>query len=260
MTCQDIINKLNAYSPEQYACDWDNVGLQIGDHNREVKSVFIALDPSDLAVEEAVRLKADLLLTHHPLLFQGLKRINQDDFIGRRVIKLIENQIGYYAMHTNFDVSHMGDVAANRIELKNTEVLEVTKEEQNVTMGIGRVGNFQKEMLLSECASLVKDKFSLEHVKVYGDLEKKINRAAICPGSGKSLISEVLMSKADVYITGDVDHHEGIDLVARNVCVIDGGHYGIEKLFIPHMADFFQKEMPQINVFFLNSENPFQIL
>ncbi len=129
MKCYEIIDKLESLSPTEFAEEWDNIGLLAGRRDKEVRTVYIALDATDDVIEEAVRLGADLLLTHHPLIFKKMSRVNTDDFIGRRVCELIRNDISYYAMHTNFDVMGMADAAADELSLKDRRVLDVTYED-----------------------------------------------------------------------------------------------------------------------------------
>jgi len=255
-----LIQILKQQSDESYACSWDNVGLLVGNSEKEVKKVYIALDASDEAVQEAIDEKADLLLTHHPLIFRGMKRITEQDFIGRRVIAMIRADMCYYAMHTNFDVMGMAELAASRIRLKETVPLEVTCVEDGIAQGIGRAGELERDMRLSECCTLVKSAFGLKYVKVFGDPEKTVRRAAICPGAGKSDVEQALEAGADVYITGDIDHHTGIDAAACGMAVIDAGHYGIEHIFIPYMAQYLRGQAPQLEIVTQGRAEPFQIV
>ena len=105
MKCLELIQKLETLAPADCACEWDNVGLLVGWREREIHRILIALDATDEVVEEAVRMRADLLLTHHPLIFKPLRKVNDDDFIARRVMELIQYNVNYYAMHTNFDAA-----------------------------------------------------------------------------------------------------------------------------------------------------------
>ena len=139
MRCSEIMNILEILSPVAFAEKWDNVGLLVGRRDKTVHKVMLALDATDDVVEQAVLQGADLLLTHHPLLFSPIKRITEDDFVGRRLYKLIRNDICYYAMHTNFDVMGMADAAADAMELLNPEVLDVTYEDEIANEGIGRI-------------------------------------------------------------------------------------------------------------------------
>lgn len=260
MDCKEVIRLLEQQSPKDYACDWDNVGLLVGREDKEIKKIYIALDATDEAIEEAVAAGADMLLTHHPMIFRGMKQITSRDFIGKRVIRLIQEDMVYYAMHTNFDVRGMADLAADYLHLSDTEVLDITRESEQGPEGIGRYGNLETEMTLRECCELIKRAFTLENVKVFGNLQKKVHRVAISPGSGKSVISLALRAGVDVLITGDIDHHEGIDAVAQGMAVIDAGHYGVEHIFIPYMEQYIKREAPELEVEIQPLTFPFQII
>ncbi len=264
MKCYEIIEKLESLSPPAYAEEWDNIGLLAGRREKEVRSVYIALDATDDVIEEAVQRGADLLLTHHPLIFKKMSRVNTDDFIGRRVCELIRNDISYYAMHTNFDVMGMADAAADELSLQDRQVLNVTYEE-NIEgdlfkEGCGRVGRLKKCMSVAELAGFVKEKFHVPNVRVFGDMGDIVETAAVMPGSGGSYIQDALRAGADVMITGDIGHHEGIDAVAQGMAVIDAGHYGIEKLFISYMEEFMKRELPGLQIDKAEIREPFIVV
>ena len=260
MECKKVIEILEKQSPKSYACDWDNVGLLVGREDKEIQKIYIALDATDEAIEEAIANGADMLLTHHPMIFKGMKRVTQEDFIGRRIIRLIQNAMVYYAMHTNFDVMGMADLAADYLGISDTRVLEITSVSETGEEGIGRYGSLKKEMTVRECCEEVKQAFSLENVKVFGDLERKVKTAAISPGSGRSVISNALQAGVDVLITGDIDHHEGIDAVAQKLTVIDAGHYGVEHIFIPYMEQYLKREAKELEIAVQPLTFPFQII
>ena len=260
MRCSEIITRLELLSPPSFAEEWDNVGLLVGRMDQEISSVYIALDVTDKVIEEAIHCGADMIITHHPLIFKELKSLTEEDFISRRVRKLIGEDICYYAMHTNFDVLGMADAAAEELNLANMQVLHTTFEDDISKEGFGRYGQLPRTMTLQACAEYVKKQFGLASVLVYGDLHTMVDIAAICPGSGKDFIEDAIKVGADVYITGDVSHHAGIDAVARNLMVIDAGHYGIEKIFIPYMKDFVKKQMPGVRVFTEEIKNPFVVV
>lgn len=256
MRCSDIIRKLEELSPVSYAEEWDNVGLLVGRYDKEVQKVYVALDATDEVIEQAIRYGADMLLTHHPLIFTAMKRITSDDFIGRRVARLLRHDISYYAMHTNFDVMGMADAAADEIGLRNRQVLEITFEDEIAKEGIGRLGKMPSIMSLAECAEYIKKAFDLKQVTVYGDEDATIEKAAISPGSGKIAVKPAIAAGADVLITGDVDHHMGIDCVAQGMNVIDAGHYGLEKIFLPYMQEFMKREMPSLLIQIAEDKSP----
>lgn len=260
MICGEITEELERYYPKSFAMDWDNVGLQAGRSNKEVKKIYLALDATDEVIEEAVQWGADMLITHHPLIFQAMKQVNDHDFIGRRVLKLIQNDISYYAMHTNYDVMGMADLAGEFLNMEDSEVLEVTGELDGKPQGIGRISGLKKQVTLRKCAHFVKETFDLPGIRVFGDPDMQINRIAVCPGSGKSTIGEALKKGADVLITGDIDHHAGIDAAAQHMAVIDAGHYGIEHIFVEDMRRFCEEHLEDVRVRTEEIRHPFWVI
>lgn len=245
MICRELMGKLEELAPLSLACEWDNPGLLLGRGDKEIKKIMIALDATDKVVEEAVSMGADLLLTHHPLIFKALKKVNDGDYIGRRIIKLIQADICYVAMHTNFDIAPgcMADLAAKRLGIKAEGPLEVTGEEDGIPVGVGKVGTLERAMTVRELAGMVKERFGLPFVTVYGmeQVTELVTRVAVSPGAGGSMISHGIASGAQVLVTGDIGHHGGIDAVACKMAIIDGGHYGLEHIFMPFMKEYLQQ-------------------
>lgn len=260
MNVNDLMTYLEQAAPLNYALEWDNCGLLLGNSEKEVKTIYIALDATDDVIEEAVRLGADFLLTHHPLLFHGVKSIREDDFIGRRIIKLLQNDIAYGAMHTNFDVCVMAKLAADYLGMKHDTVLEVTGTRDDEECGIGRIGQLAEPVTLQECAAIVKKCFAIPSVRLYGNPDCIVDRVAIVPGSGKSEIPDAVREGANVLITGDVGHHDGIDALAQGLCVIDAGHQGLEHIFEIYMKKYIQKMDNSMQIFIRETESPFSVL
>lgn len=262
MKCKEIMDVLECLAPKIYAESWDNVGLLIGDKEKEVKKIMIAVDASDSVVEEAVAKGADMLISHHPMIFSGLKSIRKDDFIGRRVIKLIKQDIAYYAFHTNFDIAGgMAETAANKLGLINIKVLEKTTEIQGEEAGIGKIGCLKDKMSVKDLSAYVKESFDLDSISVYGDLNLKVSKVAISPGSGKREIDFAVEKGADVLITGDIGHHEGMDANAKGLVILDAGHYGIEKIFSEFIRDYLKDNLSEeIEIVVAREKSPFLIL
>lgn len=258
MLCREIMNRIEQAYPKQAALDWDNVGLLVGRVDKEVKKVYIALDATEESIEAAISSGADLLLTHHPMIFSPLKKITNEHFIGNRVVTLLQHDISYYAMHTNYDVLGMAELSGTILGLNGMDVFEMTDSERQE--GIGRVGELKEEMTLEACCELVKEKFDLPSVKIFGNPKKLVKRVAISPGSGKHMTKPAVKKGADVLITGDIDHHEGIDAVAQGLAIIDAGHYGLEHIFVEDMANFLGENMPEIMVEREGVNHPFQVI
>lgn len=259
MKCYKIMEYLEEVSPKSFAESWDNVGLLCGREEKEVSSIYIALDATKEVVEEARRLGVDMLLTHHPMIFKPLKQVSGKHFIGDKILTLAESGICYYAMHTNFDVMGMADAVAEQLGLEERKVLSVTYEDELSKEGIGRVGALPVPMTLAECAEYVKNRCHIGQVKVYGMPAETIVMAAVCPGSGKSSIEDAVRAGADVLITGDIDHHEGIDAVEQGLAIIDAGHYGLEKIFVPYMEEYCRRKLEGVKIYTAPEREPFWV-
>lgn len=240
----------------EYACDWDNVGLLAGRREKEVRKILLALDATDETVKMAADGAYDMLITHHPMLFSAVKRVTDEDMNGRRLIQLIQHDISYYAMHTNYDTRGMADLTARMLPLQECTVLEEVKDGE----GIGRVGVLPEKMTLRECAELVKRAYEISSVRIFGDPEKEVYHAALCPGAGKSTMKQALHFGCDVYITGDIDHHTGIDAVDQGLCVIDAGHYGIEHVFTEDVKAYLEKVLTGVHMDCVPVRHPFEVI
>lgn len=258
----DVINLIEEKIPLSSQCSWDNSGFLAGDRQSEVSKVMVALDATDEIIDIAVAEGVDMLVTHHPLIFSARKSITTDDFIGKRLVKLIKNGINYYATHTSYDVSVMGNLAGEKLGLCNVQVLEVTGENSDgQPEGIGVVGESAngKPLALRELCEEVKSAYNVSQVKVFAKEQENrtFTRIAICPGSGKSVIDEAIECKAEVLVTGDIDHHSGIDAVAQGLTIIDAGHYGVEQIFIEEMYNYLSSHLIGLSVIMEVQKEPF---
>lgn len=260
MKVKELTDWLDGRYPADMAEHWDNVGLLVGDDEADVHHVFLALDLTEKTLDEAISADADMIITHHPMIFEGQKKINNHSFTGRRILKLIRNGIQYYAMHTNYDVLGMAELSADYLKLTDREVLSVTEETEDGCEGFGRVGMLPEQMTLRECGDFVKKALALHDVRVYGDPDCLVQKAAVCTGSGKSMIPDALAKGAQVYVTGDIDHHTGIDAVAAGLPIIDAGHYGTEYIFMNAMRKILEEKYPSLQITCAKVKSPYMIL
>lgn len=257
MQCNEIIKILERQSPAEYAMDWDNVGLLVGRRNKNIKKIMIAVDATKEICQAAINNNVDMIITHHPMIFSKLNRVNDDSILGEKIISLIEAGVVCYAMHTNFDTKGgMAIEAARMLGLKNTEVLEETYNGE----GIGQIGILDRTITSYELCELVKQKFGLENVMVYGDSDMKVEKVAISPGSGKSVIKTAIEKHADCLITGDIGHHEGLDAVEAGLNIIDASHYGIEKIFMQFMYNYLKDFCHGVEIGIADVGVPFKVI
>lgn len=260
MKCSEILQQIEKDFPLEKAYEWDNVGLLAGRDNKEVKKIYVALDATDEVIEEAKKWGADMLVTHHPLIFSPLKKVNNQNFIANRILELIQADIPYYAMHTNYDIVRMADLASEKLGLVEAKPLEVSAWDESE--GLGKIGynSLEKSISLMEYGKFVKEAFKLSEVKVFGPMDKEIHKVAVLPGSGKSGIESAIRQGADVFITGDIGHHEGIDASSRGLAIIDAGHYGVEHIFIKDMCEYLKEKFVELEIKGVEINHPSYII
>lgn len=237
---KDIIEKLRRLAPENLAQPWDNVGLQIGSMNNAVKKILLALDVTQGVIDEAIQNKADMIVTHHPLIFTPLKKITKDDPKEESIYKLIQNNINVYVMHTNLDSTSGGtnDVLGAKIGIFNSSplVMHGNELESGQEVGLGRIGNIETTTI-KELSYKLKEALEIHAIRVVGDLNKKVSKIAICTGSGMSFLQNAI-GKADVYITGDIKFHEAQEAILHGIGLIDVGHYASENIVMPSIKSY----------------------
>ena len=244
----EILEYLNELAPLEYAEEWDNVGLLVGNRNAEVNKIYVCLDADSASIDEAIELGCDLVVTHHPLIFGSIKQVTTDDFVQRRIYKLIKNGVSYIAMHTNFDVAKMSELINERLELTDIEVLDVTEQTADgVRVGIGYIGSMPEALQLGVFNEYVKYKLGISVSGYYGDIDRPVKRIAVCPGSGKSEITNCI-GRADVLVTGDIDHHSGVDALEQGLCVINAGHFEVERVFVEYIAKSLKAKYPELDI------------
>jgi dinuclear metal center YbgI/SA1388 family protein len=238
MTSGEIFDELQKIMPLELAMEWDNPGFLEGRRDKEVKKIMVTLDLTEMAADRAVEEEYDLIVSHHPKIWNKLSHVTWDNNIERIFMKLIRADISYIAMHTNYDVADgcMADVSAKLLKLAGTEPLEVTGVQNGHEVGIGKIGMLPEAMTAREIAVYVKKCLDLDHVLMYGeDVFEKTQRIAVSPGSGRGMYHFAMDKGVKVLVTGDITHSEAVDIVESGICVIDAGHHGTEKCFVDDM-------------------------
>lgn len=251
MKAIDIINEIEKICPENLAYPWDNVGLLCGDKNKEVKAVLVTLDTNADVVKEAVKAGADMIVSHHPILLGGIKRIDYSTPVGEMLRLLIENNIVLFAAHTNMDTAKGGinDALAKLFELKDIKILD--RHTDNTEAGLGRYGKLNKKMTLSELAEITKINLKTPCVRVSGNLSAEISALAIASGSCSEIIPLAKSLGCDAIITGDMKYHNTIDNVESGICIIDAGHYPTETI----VMDIFEDILKNTGLKIIKSKN-----
>lgn len=260
MKCKEIIGRIEAAYPKTAALERDNVGLLCGRSEKDVQIVFVALDATEEIIMQAMVAGAGMLITHHPMFRSGVERITDLDYTGRRLIQLIQHDICYYVVHTNYDVLALSEMVGNKLGLQNQFVLWETLEQDGEVLGVGRIGELSNPCRVVTCCDLVKERFGIEHVRVFGNVDKVVSKIAISPGSGKSAIPYALAKGAELLITGDIGHHDGLEAVDQGLAIMDAGHYGTEFMFVEEMQSFLLKVDSTLKVVVEKKHHPFRTI
>ena len=241
-TVKDIAAIVNGFAPESIAADFDNTGFQIGNINKLVTGIVISLDCTSAVVDFAANNKCNLIITHHPLIFSPLKAVRSNDAVGSVIIKLIENNISLYSMHTNFDRANGGtdDILAQAIGLKDVKRLENSIiDGKNV--GFGRIGRLDA-IRADELRKRLKNAVGGDVIMTADD-NKIINIAASAAGAGGSLSALALSSGADIFITGEMNYHTALDAKRMGMDVMLCSHQRSEQISLNILKNTLQKAL-----------------
>lgn len=230
--------------PPSTAEDWDAVGLVCGDPQAPVRRILWAVDPVEAVVDEAIDVGADLVITHHPLFLSGVHAVAATTAKGRIVHRLISAGIALYCAHTNADVADPGvsDALAATIGLTRTQPVIP----EGIATGLGRIGELEEATTLSDLAARVADALPpTQHgVRVAGDLDRRVQRVAVCGGSGDSLLGIATDMGADVLVTADLKHHRALEHLEEGGCaIIDVAHWASEWPWLEQAAQLLDSDL-----------------
>ena len=245
-TVEQIMRLLDAIAPFDLAEEWDNVGLLAGNPEAPVDTVLCALDLNGRVLDEAVERGAQLIVTHHPILFRGRKNLAETDAEGRLLCGLIRSGVALIAMHTNFDNACPGvnDALAERLGLENVRVLEHGMRMGEPTRATLAAFADHAERALGG------------PVRVYGDGGKALRTVAVLGGAGEDYIAEAIEAGADAFLTGEAAYHKALDAVDNGLCVLEAGHAATEHPAIFVLASGLQiaADAVKYSIRVLNSE------
>ncbi len=240
MTVGEITQVLEAFAPLDIQESWDNSGLLIGSPEDEVHGVLVGFDCTPELIEEAVEKGCDLVVTHHPLIFKGIRRINGKDPVGAAVMKAVQKGVAVYAAHTTADkvIGGVSGAMARRLELKDLTFLEPGPE----GFGLGCVGNWETPKTAPEALSFVKERFHLPLIRHSAPVKEPIRRVALLGGSGGGEIGLALQAGAQLYITADVSYHNFF--TPEGFMVMDIGHFESEVEIVDIFLAEIRKKFP----------------
>ena len=253
-TVNDILLFLESLAPNSMKMDWDNVGLLCGSKSKEVRKILVALDPFESVCKEAVQLDADLLITHHPLIFQPVKAITDDTSIGRAILTLIQNGISTINAHTNLDCAPGGvnDVLAQKLGLQGISVIAPSGvDEEGRPWGLLRQGSAETQSLI-QFLGHAKTALNCEGLK-YVDGGKPVSKVAVGGGACAGEFRDAINAGCDTFVTADVKYNQFWDARELGLNLIDAGHFHTENPVCGILAEKLRSAFPEVSV--ILSEN-----
>ncbi|MBR6720104.1 MAG: Nif3-like dinuclear metal center hexameric protein [Clostridia bacterium] len=248
---KDIISEIEKIAPLSLAEDFDNVGLLLGDDEAEVKKVLLCLDADENTANEAAVKGADMIISHHPLIFHPLKDLDFSKSAGRCMKTLIKSDIAVYSAHTNMDIAKGGlnDLFCQKLSLNAIGDLAYSDKE----ISCGRI--CEGDYKLSELVLKVKEAFCLPYVRYAGDDKKQIRKIAVCSGSGRGLTDDAIKRGADVYITGDLTYSDIRNLSENGVAYIEISHFDSEISVTEIFKEIIERAFSEVDILISEEKN-----
>ncbi len=240
---KDFYGYLNSIAPFETQEDWDNSGMLVGDMDAEVKKVAVVLDITHEEIKKAKAIGADLIISHHPVIFNPIKSVTK----GSVPYELVASSINALCCHTPLDIADGG----TNDSLAELLGIEVTRTEDPI-LRLGTVEPTTAENLAGKIAKTLNTKVR------YADAGRKIEKIAICTGAGCSLIEAA--GEIDAFITGDASHHNFLDCIQAGITLIAAGHYETEIVVVPVLVKKLQTQFPDIEIIDIKQENPIKFI
>ena len=230
VTIGEVYRRIDEFAPFALQEEWDNAGILAGSTNQPVEDILCALDLNEGVLSEAIEKKAQLIVTHHPILFRGRKNLREDDGEGRLLCGLVLSAVGLIAAHTNFDnaVPGVNDALAAALELRDVQAFE--NGMRIGTTDIPTLGAFRSHA----------EEALGGPVRCYGEDGRRIARVALLGGAGGDFASQARQLGAEVYLTGEIAHHKAWDAYQEGMCVLEAGHAATELPAISMLAGALQ--------------------
>jgi len=245
VTVQDILKALNIIASFSLAESWDNVGLLVGDPAMKTSGILISLDPTTDVLKEALELNANVIITHHPVIFRPLKAMRSDQPQGRLLSQAIKENIAIIGCHTNLDLAGGGvnDVLAGELGLQDIQPFP-SKEGINADApSFGRIGRLSPALPGSVFLQNTMTNLNTPALKVAGKLPEMIDQVAICGGSGSDLAEAAFECGSDIFVTSEVKHSMARWAEEAQFCIVDAGHFPTENIILPALAKALEAEL-----------------
>ena len=250
MKINKALDILESWMPKEISEDFDNVGLLIGDPSKELRNILVTLDATEDIIEEAIDKGCNLIVSYHPIIFDGIKKISEQDYVQKAIVKAIENKIAIYAIHTSMD-NHPNGISYSLAKIvglnKTSIIIPKGKKVGNLKIGMGTIGFLKSRISEEKFLDLVKKKVKnnfIRHSKFTG---KKISKVAIVAGSGSFAIDDCLNNDVDALITSDLKYHKFF-IENDKILLLDIGHFESEKHIKLVIQEYLKKKLPNFTI------------
>ena len=251
VTVKDISLFIDTLAPYNTKCEWDNCGILVGDENKEVKKIGFALDLTSESLKDAIDNNVDLIVTHHPVIFQAQKSFLK----GNMAYELAFNGISALSAHTCFDCADGGvnDVLCEILDIKNA----VGVPDKDCVYPMARIGEIE-EMSSAAFAEKVAEK--LGTVCRVADCSNTIRKVAVCGGAGIDFFFESVKMGADAYVTGEIKHHQFLIAKEMGITAIEAGHFETENPSMAYLRKYVEEKFTDIETVLLKQSNPIKFI
>jgi len=251
MKVSEISEILNNWMPTAIAEDFDNVGLIVGNPESTVTNILVTLDTTNEVIDEAIKKNCNLIVSYHPIIFNGLKKITSDSgYVQKSIINAVKNNISIYAIHTSLD-NHPEGITyflAKKIGLKNLSTLiPKTNDLEGIKTGMGIIGKLDQPKEENSFFALLKDKLNLKYIRHSKKINKTISKVSVVVGSGSFAIKNSLQSEVDAFVTSDLKYHNFFEADNKAV-LVDIGHYESENHIKLIIKEFLNKKLPNFTL------------
>ena len=261
MYIKEIISLIEDYAPLKFQASFDNSGLLCGNPERELTSILLCIDVTEEVIKEAIDKGHNLIISHHPLIFSGLKHITPATYVERCVIDAIKHDITIYAAHTNMDVVSNGVSGrmADKLDLYHRQILQPEGDPMDGN-GFGIIGELQQPVESMAFLQQVKEIFRCDRLRYTTPHTPFMQRVAVCGGAGASFFKQALAGQADIYISGDFKYHDFF-LTENRIMIADIGHYESEQFTKEIFYEILTKKISKFAVQFSEiNTNPIKYL
>ena len=244
MKISNVMEILNEWAPESDALEWDNVGLLVGSGEDELTGILVALDVTAAIANEAKESGSNLIISHHPIIFNPLYSLRRDEYPASVIVQLIKNDLSLYTMHTNLDIAEGGvnETLAERLNLK-----QINPFDDSESGSLGRVGELQSEIRLDDFLKELKSALNVESLTYRGDMSHMIKKVALSSGAGGSFIETAIKMNADIFVSSDLKHSNWLE-AGDQIVLVNAGHFESEEVVLDTIIEKLGRRMDGVDI------------